>query len=368
MFKVMLNSIIIGTGSYISTGIIPNKHFLNNVFYGPDRKIIEKPNEYIIKEFEEITCIKERRYVADNIVTSDISFQAAKNAFDSSGVDKESLDYIIVAHNFGDVRADRRIDFCPSIASRVKQKLEIENPKTIAYDVAFGCPGWLQGMIQADYCLKSGDAKRAMIIGAETLSKVSDPHDMDSMIYADGAGATIVESIESKGPVGILSHAARSDTLEHAYLLGMGKSYNPNYKGNDLFLKMQGHDVFKYALKTVPQVVKQSLDKAGLSIQNVQKVLLHQANEKMDKGILKNLYKLYGVKETPYDVLPMTISWLGNSSVATLPTLLDLLFKGDPDNLFNGKLDNHKLSKGDIVVFASVGAGMNINSMVYKMQ
>lgn len=355
-------SIITGIGSYVPTKVVKNEDFLKNEFYGPDGRILEKSNKEIINKFEEITGITERRYVTDDLVTSDIAFLAAKDALESSGTDKESLDYIIVAHNFGDVKADnKRSDFVPTLASRVKHKLEIENPKTIAYDIPFGCPGWLQGMIQADYYIKAGDAKRALVIGAETLSRISDPHDRDSMIYADGAGATILEAIESKEPVGIISHAARTDTLEHAYMLWMDKSYNSDYKGNELFLKMYGRKLYKYALKTVPLVVKESLEKAGLSLQDVRKVLLHQANEKMDEAILQNLYHLYGKKKSdiPAYIMPMTISWLGNSSVATLPTLLDLLLKG--------KLDNHNLKKGDAVVFASVGSGMNINSVVYRM-
>jgi 3-oxoacyl-[acyl-carrier-protein] synthase-3 len=235
--------------------------------------------------------------------------------------------------------------------------LEIENPYTVAYDIPFGCPGWLHGMILADYYIKTGDAKRVLVIGAEILSRVSDPHDIDSMIYADGAGAALVEATDQD--VGILSHVTRSDTHMDAYLLGVGKSYNPNYSSNELFIKMQGHDIYKYALKLVPEVVKRSLDKAGFTLTDVKKVLIHQANQKMDEAILKRLFKLYNEKNIPEHIMPMTISWLGNSSVATLPTLFDLLQRG--------KLNNHKLHAGDIVVFASVGAGMNINSMVYRM-
>jgi 3-oxoacyl-[acyl-carrier-protein] synthase-3 len=106
-------------------------------------------------------------------------------------------------------------------------------------------------------------------------------------------------------------------------------------------------------------VVKECLEKAGLNLTDVKKILIHQANEKMDEAILKRLFKLYRIKEIPEDVMPMTISWLGNSSVATLPTLLDLLQRG--------QLENHRLDPGDVVVFASVGAGMNINAMVYRM-
>jgi 3-oxoacyl-[acyl-carrier-protein] synthase III len=124
---------------------------------------------------------------------------------------------------------------------------------------------------------------------------------------------------------------------------------------------MHGHEIYKYAVKTVADVVRQSLDKAGLTLSDVKKVLIHQANQKMDEAILKRLFKLYKMESGPEheDIMPMTISWLGNSSVATLPTLFDLLQRG--------QLGNHVLHSGDIAVFASVGAGMNINSMVYRM-
>jgi len=142
-------------------------------------------------------------------------------------------------------------------------------------------------------------------------------------------------------------------------MLRMDKSNNPDYNGNDLFLKMDGRKLYEYALKTVPQVVKDCLEEANLSIQDVSKVLLHQANGKMDDAILKRLFCLYQINEIPEDIMPMTISWLGNSSVATLPTLLDMLLKG--------KLNGSTTRQNDVIVFASVGAGMNINALVYKM-
>ncbi len=352
----MSNSIITGTGSYIPTRKVPNEQFLEHHFYDADGTKLSSSNADIIKKFHEITCINERRYVEDDLNTSDIAFFAAKQALD--GIDKESLDYILVAHNFGEVRPENiRTDMIPTLAARVKHKLRIENPYTVAYDIPFGCPGWLHGMIIADYYIKSGDAKRILVIGAETLSRVADPHDRDSMIYSDGAGAALVESTDQDG--GILSHVTRSDTFKEAYMLNLGESYNPHHDGNDLFLKMRGHEVYKYAVKRVPEVVKQSLDKAGLTLGDIKKVLIHQANEKMDEAILKRLFKMYKIKDIPGRIMPMTISWLGNSSVATLPTLFDLLQRG--------KLGNHKLHSGDIAVFASVGAGMNINAMVYRI-
>jgi 3-oxoacyl-[acyl-carrier-protein] synthase-3 len=358
--KKMINSIIIGTGSYIPMKTVYNKDFLHNEFYDRDGIRIDKSNEEIIEKFKQITSIQERRYVTDNLVASDIGFYAAKDALVSSGTDKESIDYIIVGHNFGDVRADnKRSDFVPSLAARIKHKLNITNPKTVAYDLPFGCPAWLQGLIQADYYLKSGDAKKVMVIGTETLSRISDPHDRDSMIYADGAGATIIEAKKGFIPKGILSHNSRSDTTNQTYMLRIGKSNNPDYKGGELFLKMDGHKLYEYALKTVPQTIKDCIEKAILSVKDISKVLIHQANGKMDDAILKRLYGLFNIKEVPVNIMPMTISWLGNSSVATLPTLIDLLLKR--------KISGYRLKRGDVIVFASVGAGMNINSLAYRM-
>jgi 3-oxoacyl-[acyl-carrier-protein] synthase III len=352
-----VHSVIIGTGSHIPSVVVPNDRFLQNEFRGADQKPIPKSNREIVAQFEAITGIRERRYVPDNLVTSDIAFDAALKAIANANIDRETLDYIIVAQNFGDVRAgSRHSDQVPAIAARVKAHLKIQNPNTVAFDLVFGCPGWLQGMIQADAMIRAGDIKRAMIIGAETLSRVSDPHDRDSMIYADGAGATIIEARDT--PDGILAHAVRSDTLEHSKMLSMGKSYNEEVFIESLFLKMEGHKVYKYAVSTVSSGIKEALDRAGIGIRDVDRILLHQANGKMDEAILRTLYKLYDA-EPAAGVMPMTISWLGNSSVATIPTMLDLISRGE--------LNGQHLHPGKIVVFASVGAGMHINAVVYRV-
>jgi len=354
-------TVITGTGSYIPTMCIRNEDFLTNEFYNASGKKLEKPKKEIIDKFQEITTINERRYVSENLVTSDIAYYAAIDALKSANIDKENLDYVIVAHNFGDVRNNnKRSDTVPTLAARVKQKLEIKNPSTIAYDIIFGCPSWLQAIIQADYFIKSGDAQKILVIGAETLSRISDPHDIDSMLYADGAGAAILEARKNDNPIGILAHKTRSDTFLYSELLHMGKSYNPDYQEKDtLFLKMDGRRLYQYALETVPQAIKDCLEKSKINLRQIKCVLIHQANGKMDDAILKRLYGLYDIVDIPQNIMPMTISWLGNSSVATLPVLYDLILKN--------KLEKHKISEGDIIVFASVGAGMNINALIYKM-
>lgn len=354
------NSIIIGSGSYLPTRNVSNAHFMEHVFFGQDGIKFPNGNNEIIRKFEHITGIYERRYVTDDLVASDIAFFAAEDALVSSTIDRETLDYIIVAHNFGDIREENpRSQFVPALASKVKHRLGITNPRTVTYDLTFGCAGWLQGVIQADFYIRSGQANRVLVIGAETLSRICDPHDRDSMIYADGAGAIILSAVDATEQMGILAHASESYTDELAYVLEMGQSNNPQYDGNLLFLKMQGRKLYEKALKIVPGIIKTCLDKANVSIDDVDSVLVHQANNKMDEAILRELYGLYGRKQAPAGVMPMTISWLGNSSVATLPTLYNLLA--------TGKLADYQLKAGGTILFAAVGAGVNINALAYKV-
>jgi 3-oxoacyl-[acyl-carrier-protein] synthase III len=356
--SAQIKSIIVGTGSFIPENVVSNDDFLQNSFYERTGERILRENADVISKFQAITEIEERRYANANHNASDLGYFAAKNALDSSKIDPETLDYIIVAHNFGDIGfGGTRATVLPTLASRIKHRLGIKNPDCVAYDLPFGCPGWLQGMIQADYYIRSGDAKRVMVIGTETLSRVTDPHDRDSMIYSDGAGATILEG-QTGTDKGILAHKTQTHTATEAFYLYSGKSSNPDFISEDLFIKMDGRKIYEHALTNVPLVIKQTLDKAGLDISDVKKVLVHQANGKMDEAILKRLFRLYDIKEVPSAIMPMTIAKFGNSSVATIPTLLDLILKD--------KMNEHEINPGDTVVFASVGAGMNINAIVYK--
>ncbi|RNL50630.1 3-oxoacyl-ACP synthase III family protein [Pedobacter jejuensis] len=353
-----IQTTIIGTGSYIPENVISGNEFLNSTFF-ENGNILEKDNSEIIHKFSEITEIVERRYANSDQLSNQIGALAAKKAIENAGIDKETLDYIIFCHNFGDIPLNsNRTDILPSLASKVKKLLAIENPDCVAYDVIFGCPGWVQGTIQADYFIRSGDAKRVLVIGAETLSRIIDPHDRDSMIFSDGAGAVIFEGVSSEEKIGILAHKTETHSLNHGGLLTMGKSSNPNEANGNSYLKMNGRKLYEFAVIQVPQVIKKAIDKAGLSIEDVNIVFVHQANGKMDAAIMKRLFKLYGSDVVPANLVPMTISWLGNSSVATIPTLLDLVLKE--------QVKGYKVKKGDVAVFASVGAGMHINAFVYR--
>ncbi|TKC12673.1 ketoacyl-ACP synthase III [Pedobacter polaris] len=350
-------SVITGTGSYIPENIISGDHFMEASFFDNGVKL-DKENIEIINKFSEITEIVERRYACSDLVNSNIATLAAKKAIEAANIDKETLDHIIFCHNFGDVKTgSNRMDMLPALAAKVKAALAIENPDCVAYDIIFGCPGWVQGVIQADYLIRSGDAKKVMVIGSETLSRIIDPHDRDSMIFSDGAGATIFEAKESEEPTGIIAHKSQT-FASHAALLTMGSSNNPAEKNGNTYLKMNGRKLYEFAVINVPQVVKRAIDKSGISIDKIKTVFIHQANGKMDNAIMKRLFKLYDLDSVPENLVPMTISWLGNSSVATIPTLIDLVL--------NGEVEGYKIEKGQYAVFASVGAGMHINAIVYK--
>lgn len=348
---------ITGVGSYIPTGIAPNDQFKEHSFYNEDGSLFGHENAVIIEKFKAITGISERRYIQDNLITSDIAHFAAEKAIEDADIDREELDYIIVAHNYGDVRhGSQQSDTVPSIGSRVKHLLRIKNPECVAYDILFGCPGWLEGLIQAYAYIKSGMAKKCLVIGAEALSRVIDQHDRDSMIYSDGAGATILEETDEEG--GILAHHSATFAYDEAHFIYFGESYNQEVTDARRYIKMYGRKIYEFAISNVPGAMKTCLDKSGYKITDVKKVFIHQANEKMDEAIIKRFFKLYN-EEAPADVMPMSINKLGNSSVATVPTLYDLVLKRE--------LDDHEIHPGDIVMFASVGAGMNINAVVYKV-
>ena len=352
-----MNSKIIGTGSYIPKNVIKNNAFANHFFLDINGNKIASENNEIIDKLEAITGIKERKYADDNLTSSDIAAEAAKNAINSSSIESETIDYIILAHNIGDVsKGSIQVDAMPSLASRVKSKLGIKNPNCVAYDILFGCPGWLEGLIQSNCFIKSGIAKRCLVIGSETLSRVVDSNDRDGMIFSDGAGAVVTE-LNNNGD-GILSHKtvtyANDGEIDFIFY---GKS-NKIDSDNTKFIKMQGRKVYEFALNKVPQAMKLCFDESGYEIDKLKKVFIHQANKKMDEAIIKRFFKLYDFK-APENILPMNIEEYGNSSTATIPTLLDLVI--------NKNYGGHYIEKGDVILFASVGAGMNINAVTYQL-
>jgi len=350
-----MGNIFKGFGSYIPEITKTNTDFESNHFYSEDGKLIEEEGSVIVNKFKKITGIEERRYLSENLNASDMGLEAAKLAISNANINPEEINQIIVAQNYGNVAHDSiQSEMVPSLAARIKKDLDIKNPNTIAYDLVFGCPGWIQGVIQANCFIKAEVATNILIIGCEALSRVSDKYDRDGMIYSDGAGACILSKSENED--GILSHATVSDAVEGADYLYCDKSNKP---GSDQtkYIKMKGRKIYEYALNNVPKAMKEALDNSGFSINELKKIFIHQANEKMDEAIIHRFYKLYNMAP-PKNIMPMSIKKLGNSSVATVPTLIDLVLRN--------KMEGHKVEKGDVVMLASVGAGMNINAIVYK--
>jgi len=356
-----MGALITGTGSFIPDEIRSNEDFVRAEFYDGDHQRLMNGAVEIIRKFEKITGIAQRRYAKDHLNTSDMAAIAAAAAIEDAGADPETIDQLIVAHNFGDVQKNSfQSDAVPSLASRVKSSLQIVNPACVAYDLLFGCPGWLQGLIQADSFIRAGMARKCLVVGAETLSRVIDPHDRDSMIYSDGAGAVLLEATEG-GPanVGILGSISQTHAVAESNYITLGKSYCPPPNCHTRYLKMQGRKVYEFALRTVPAAMKSCLDACKIKPEEVKKIFLHQANEKMDTAIVKAFYGLYGRQQVPDGIMPMNIRELGNSSVATIPTLFDMVRKG--------AIPEHRLFPGDIILFASVGAGMNLNALCYRV-
>ncbi len=353
----MPNTVIIGTGSYLPNQKIGSDYFMDTDFYTETGELIDKPTDEIITKFVEITEIENRRYVEEGQTNSDIGFIAAQRAIEDAKIDQETLDYIIYASNFGDVNSAGRTSFMPSMSARLKNKLQIKNRKCINYDMIFGCPGWVEALILADQLIKGGAAKTILVVGSETLSKVTDPNDRNRMIFADGAGAVVVKATDQEN-VGILSHLTICDNGPELFYLDSGPGLKPDTDREQLYIMMQGRKIYEYALKNVPVAIKEAIDQANLDISDIHKILIHQANAKMDHAMIDRLMKLYGKNEYHHSVAPMTIQQFGNSSVATIPTMLDLIRKGD--------MEGHEFQDEGNVVFASVGAGMNINAIVYR--
>jgi 3-oxoacyl-[acyl-carrier-protein] synthase III len=366
----VLNTIITGTGSCVPEVNVSNEQFLQNTFYTKEGTPEIKKTELLVKKFYERTGIRSRRYARNDQVASDLGTEAVAYALAAAHRKVNELDMIIGATNFGDVQAPSYAsDFVPSLATRVLKKLGHTGNGITALDVIAGCPGWLEATYTAHLHIQAGHARRVAVVAMETLSRISDPSDKDSMIYADGAGAVILEANEQYHRQGILSYASETVTQFKAVnssitscadFLTMGPANDPALPQNRLYLKMIGPNVAQLAIERVPDIIKKVAEIDGISLNDISLFLLHQANKKLDHDMALATGVLPGELEQK---VPITIDWLGNSSVATIPTMLDLIMR---ERAFT---NGHKyvFEPGKYLVFASVGASMNINAMIYRI-
>ena len=352
-----INAVISGTGSYLPEKKIPNEAFLSNTFYNSRGERITKPTQEIVKKLGDISGIYERRYISDRHDSADMGAIAGLRAVESAGVDGETIDSIIVAHNFGNMEPGKRTShLIPNLAALIKHKMGIKNPLCTAFDVLYGCPGWLLAMNQAFQAIAVGHASRVLVVGVEVISRILDPHDMDSMLFGDGAGAVVLEGEESDERKGVLCYQAYSHCEEEVEFLEMGSSY---YEGAafDTTVKMKGKNVYRYAVNYVPDIITTSLEDVGIPLSKISKILVHQANEKMLLAIGEKLCTRHELELDLCKVMPITLRNLGNASVATIPTLLDMIMRQE--------MNGHTIEPGETVVMASVGAGMHANCMIY---
>lgn len=354
------NSVILSAGSYLPEKRVANDDFLDAVFYYENGEPIQKANRLIIEKLQQISGIRERRYVEDDHDTAQMAAIASQRAIEQAGIDPETIDGIILAHNFGNIPPGaHQGHLIPNLAAIVKGRIGIKNPACFAFDVLYGCPGWLKALNLARQHIVADGLKHVLVIGVEVITRILDPHDLDTMLFGDGAGAVILSREESTEKRGILSYQAFSHCDGELEFLKMGHSYRENGQAVEIHPKMQGKRVYRYGVEQVPVLIGNCLEKAGIDIRQVSKFLMHQANEKMIYAIAENLFKRHGVKGDLEKLVPLTINFTGNSSVATIPTLLDLILRG--------QLPPHEIKSGDVLVMGSVGAGMHANALVYLM-
>ena len=307
---------IIGIGSYVPDTVVTNQDLM---------KFLDTDDAWI----RERTGICERR-VSKDMGTCGLAIEAAKRAIDDAGIDPKEIDLIVLATSSGD-RA------FPAAAMDVQAAIGAVN--AVGFDITAACSGFIFGLHIAHSFFAAGIYKTALIIGAETLSKVVDWTDRGTCIlFGDGAGAAVVRASET----GIIRTLMGSDgtkgwTLE-CQARNLGNCVN-GIKPELGFMKMDGKEVFKFAVRKVPEIVAQILEDAQMDPEEIKYFVLHQANFRILEAASRRL-------KVPMDRIPVNIYRYGNTSAASVPILLDEL-----------KRDG-KLERGDKLVLAGFGAGM----------
>ncbi len=322
----------------MKTRIAGTGHFLpNNVVTNDDlSKIMDTSDEWISSR----TGIRER-HLATEETTAFMSAEAAKRALEDAGVDAQDIDLIIVAT----VSPDH---MTPSTACEVQAAIGAE--KAVAFDINAACSGFLFALQMADMYIKQGVYKNALIIGAETLSKIMDWNDRSTcVLFGDGAGAAVLCPAEDDSQ-GLASITLGSDGAKGMVLAGINRLNNNPYVKNDYgphYIRMDGQEVYKFAVTTVPASIEQVLEEAGLTAEDIKYFVLHQANIRILQSVSKRL-------KVDMDKFPISLDHCGNMSAASVPVLLDEV--------------NRKgmLQKGDKIVLAGFGGGLTWGACVLE--
>lgn len=336
---------IIGTGSCLPSFVVKNADL---------EKIMDTTDEWIKSR----TGI-EKRHIAAEETTTSMAVEAARRALENARTDAAELDLIVV----GTVSADCHF---PSTACEIQKALGAS--KAVAFDINAACSGFLFGLGIANAYFQSGSFKKALIVGAETLSKMMDWNDRSTcVLFGDGAGAAVVENTAvcaqpmentaacaQPAPAGILamvqgSDGARGDVLHCANRpvknpFAAAQADGASADALD-YTSMNGQEVYKFAVRTVPAAISKTLEEAGVSADEVKYFVLHQANIRIIESVAKRLSQ-------PMDKFPTNLQRCGNISAASVPILLDEINRAG------------MLNRGDKIVLAGFGAGLTWGSAV----
>lgn len=318
----MLNSKIISAGSYLPEKILTNAD-LEKMVYTSDEWIMER------------TGISQRNVAAANELTSDLAFEAAKNAISNANINVEDIGVIVLATTTPDLTF-------PSTATILQAKLGAKN--AFAFDVQAVCSGFVYALNVADNFIKTGQVKNALVIGAETLSKIVDWKDRNScVLFGDGAGAVVLSAVDDKNK-GIISSKLYSD----GNLVNILKTTGGTSLSQDAgFIEMKGREVFKHAVDKMSNCVINSLEKVGLKTDDIDVLVPHQANMRILSAVAKKL-------KLPLEKVIVTVKNHANTSAASIPLALDFALKND------------KIKSDDIVVLEALGGGLTWGSIVIR--
>lgn len=315
---------IIGTGSAVPEQIVTNEDL---------SKIVETSDEWISSR----SGIKERR-VAKEETTTSLAILAGKRALENAGVTAEEIEVIIVATCTPDY-------FFPNIACQVQEAIGAKH--AVAFDLSAACSGFLFALSTVQAYIKGGIYQKALIIGAETMSKMIDWSDRSTcVLFGDGAGAAVVSAEET----GVLELVQKSDGTGKGVLSCKARETRNllNHESETKeYLYMEGQPVFKFAVKTVPECVEEILEKAEVKKEEIRYYILHQANSRIIQSVAKRL-------KEPEEKFPMNLALYGNTSAASIPILLDEMNR------------NGMLNRRDKLVLSGFGAGLTWGAVLLE--
>ena len=320
-----MHSRIVGTGGYLPEKILSNTDI---------EKMVDTTDQWIVER----TGIKERRIAADDQTTSDLAYKASMDAINSSGIDTQDIDLIIVATTTPDL-------VFPSTACLLQEKLGIQGCP--AFDIQAVCTGFVYALATADKFIQSGSAKCALVVGAETLSRIIDWKDRSTCIlFGDGAGAVILQASDEPG---ILSTHLHADG-RYKDLLAVNAGVSKNKKAFDegeAFVYMKGNEVFKTAVNTLGSIVDETLEANNLQKSDVDWLVPHQANIRIINATAKKL-------KMPMDHVVTTVDKHGNTSAASIPLAFDVAVK------------DKRIKSGETILLEAFGGGFTWGSVLLK--